>query len=301
MKTLLSRFMTSALALISSVALAQIPQGTPAVQSPEQQAWGILEAGVKEKTADRRAHAVRALGLIRDNPQAIEMAEHALGDEKPEVRTAAARAMEQMNCTACISRLKDALADKEPAVVLAAAHALWSLKDPAAYDVYFAVLTGKRKAEAGLVAQGMDTLKDTKKMAEFGFEEGIGFIPFAGMGYTAVKALRKDDVSPVRAAAAAILVNDPDPQSEQALVKASSDKSWIVRAAALDAIGKRDNPQLLPGIVHALSDEKDVVRYSGAATVIRLSDDAQPTKSARPAQKTGVRSPKSGARRKTPK
>jgi len=250
-------------------------------QTPEQQAWDILRAGVQEKSADKRTHAVRALGLVRSNHEAIEMAEHALGDEKPEVRVAAARAMEQMGCTECISRLKDALAAKDPAVVLAAAHALWSLKDSKAYDVYYAVLTGERKAEEGLVAQGMDTLKDTKKMAEFGFEEGIGFIPFAGIGYTAVKTLRKDDVSPVRAAAAAILANDPDPQSEQALVRASSDKSWMVRAAALDAIGKRDNPELLQGIVHAMSDEKDTVRYAAAATVIRLSNDAEAAKAAK--------------------
>jgi HEAT repeat protein len=250
-------------------------------QTPEQQAWDILRAGVQEKSADKRTQAVRALGLIRGNHQAIEMAEHALGDEKPEVRIAAARAMEQMGCAECISRLIDALADKDPATVLAAAHALWSLKDPQAYDVYYAVLTGERKTGAGLVAEGIATLKDTKKMAEFGFEEGIGFIPFAGIGYSAVKALRKDDVSPVRAAAAAILAKDPDPQSGQALVKVSSDKSWMVRAAALDAIGKRDDPKLLQGIVHAMSDEKDVVRYAAAATVIRLSNDAEAAKAAK--------------------
>lgn len=286
--------------LFTSGAAAQTSPTPPApqtenTQTPVQHSWSILEDGVKEKSAEKSAHAVRALGLVRNDHQAIEMADHAMGDAKPEVRTAAARAMEQMHCTECIPRLKDALADKEPAVVLAAAHALWSLKDPSAYDVYFAVLTGTRKSGPGLVAQGMDTLKDTKKMAEFGLEEGIGFIPFAGFGYTAVKALRKDDVSPVRAAAAAILVHDPDPQSAQALVKASFDKSWIVRAAALDAIGERDETELLPGIVHALSDQKDIVRYAAAATVIRLSDDAEK------ATKPGAKSTKPAARKKTVK
>jgi len=258
--------------LLTSSANAQNAQA-PKEPMPVEKAWTILEADVNEKSADKRAHAVRSLGLIRHNPRAIQMAEHAIGDEKPDVRAAAARAMEQMDCTECIPRLKDALSDKEPAVVLTVAHALWGLKDPAGYEVYFAVLTGQRKAGQGLVAQGMETLKDTKKMAEFGFEEGIGFIPFAGVGYMAIKALRKDDASPVRAAAAAILANDPDPQSGQALVKATSDKSWVVRAAALDAIGKRDDPALLSGIVHALSDDRDVVRDAAAATVIRLSED----------------------------
>jgi HEAT repeat protein len=120
------------------------------------------------------------------------------------------------------------------------------------------------------VAEGMETLQDKKKMAEFGVDEGLGFIPFAGIGYSAVKVLRKDDVSPVRAAAA-ILANDPDPKSGQALVTATSGKSWIVRAAALDAIAKRGDPKLLSGIVPLMFDEKDVVRYNAAAAVIKLS------------------------------
>src|SRR5437667_8175066 len=57
----------------------------------------------------------------------------------------------------------------------------------------------------------MSTLGDPKKMAQLGFEEGIGFIPFAGMGWKAIKEVRKDDSSPVRAASARVLAEDPDP------------------------------------------------------------------------------------------
>jgi hypothetical protein len=86
------------------------------------------------------------------------------------------------------------------------------------------LLTGERKSVEGLVGQGMETLRDRKKIAKFGFEEGIGFVPFADMGYTAVKAVTKDDTSPVRAAAAKILANDTDPHSSETLVQAASDK-----------------------------------------------------------------------------
>jgi len=90
--------------------------------------------------------------------------------------------------------------------LLAAAQALPVLHDPVAYEVYYEVLTGERKSREGLVSQGMETLKDRKKIAEFGFEEGIGFVPYADIGYSAVKAVTKDDTSPVRAAAAKTVV-----------------------------------------------------------------------------------------------
>jgi HEAT repeat protein len=50
-----------------------------------------------------------------------------------------------------------------------------------------------------------------------------------------------------------------------------SDKSWIVRAAALDAIAQRNDPSLIVGIMGALGDEKPEVQYTGAATIYRLS------------------------------
>jgi HEAT repeat protein len=115
-------------------------------------------------------------------------------------------------------------------------------------------------------------LHDPKKMAQFGFDQGIGFIPFASVGMGAIKALTKDDASPVRAAAARILANDPDPKSGEALIEASSDKSWLVRAAALDAISHRGDPTLISKIEAKLDDEKVAVRYAAAATIIHLHD-----------------------------
>ena len=113
----------------------------------------------------------------------------------------------------------------------------------------------------------METLTDAKKMSEFGF----AFLPFADMGFSAAKAIWKDDVSPVRAAAAEGLVNDQDPRMAQALVRAASDKSWVVRTSALFAIAKREDPSLLSAIVPALSDKNQVVRFTAAAAVIRLT------------------------------
>ena len=61
-----------------------------------------------------------------------------------------------------------------------------------------------------------------------GFEEGIGFIPFAGIGYEVFKTMTRNDSSPVRAAAAKKLAHDPEPDAGEALVKAAGDKNVSV-------------------------------------------------------------------------
>jgi len=124
----------------------------------------------------------------------------------------------------------------------------------------------------------MSTFSDPKKMAQLGFEEGIGFVPFAGIGWKAIKEVRKDDSSPVRAAAAKVLADDPDPATTKVLEEAAGDKSWIVRAAALEALARRGDPSALETVELYIGDEKDVVRYTAAASALRLiaSKEAKP-------------------------
>jgi HEAT repeat protein len=128
----------------------------------------------------------------------------------------------------------------------------------------------------------MDTLKNKKQMAKLGFEEGIGFIPFAGTGYEAFKTVTKNDSSPVRAAAAKQLAHGPDPATVKTLVAATTDKKWQVRAAALEAIAQRDDPSLLGEIAPALNDEKDLVRFTAAACVAHLADTPAKKDKAKP-------------------
>jgi len=270
--------------LIAPGAAAQTPTTTPPPPAPAaplkltpaQQAWKLLRTGVRSSKTDERATAVRVLSLLRGQPEAVTMARKALTDSKPKVRTAAAMALGQMHATSSIPQLKEALADPEVSVVLAAAHSLLLLKDPAAYQVYYAILTGQRKSSQGLVAGQLDTLKDPKKMAMLGFEEGIGFIPFASVGYTAVRTITKDDSSPVRAAAARELATDPDPETAEGLAdEAVDDKNELVRTAALEALARRQDPAYVDKIVPAMSDEKDSVKYTAAAAVLYLTAIAQ--------------------------
>jgi HEAT repeat protein len=240
--------------------------------TPQQQAWDILQTGAEEKSVVKRAEAIHALGLLPDDNRARRMAEKALEDSKPEVRLAAATALGDMQSRASIHKLSEALSDPDPTVVLAAAHSLLTLHDHAAYDVYYALLTGKRKASEGVVASGRKVLQDPKKLAQFGVETGLGFVPLGGIGMSAVKMLTKDDSSNARAAAAKVLAKDPDPESRDALVEALSDRSWIVRRAALEAIAARDDPRLRADVEPSMDDTKDAVEYTAAAAVIRLSE-----------------------------
>ena len=86
-----------------------------------------------------------------------------------------------------------------------------------------------------------------------------------------INAPTKNDSSPVRAAAAKQLAHDPAPGTAKALVKATTDKNWSVRAAALETTAQRGDPSLAPQIVAPLDDEKDVVRFTAAACVAHLS------------------------------
>jgi HEAT repeat protein len=112
-------------------------------------------------------------------------------------------------------------------------------------------------------------------MALLVFHEGIGFVPLAGIGYTAIRTMVKDDSSPVRAAAR-VLADDRDPDIDDALVQvAIGDKSQLVRTAALDGLARRGNPEVVDRVAPALSDEKDSVKYTAAAAIVHLSDVAE--------------------------
>ena len=65
-----------------------------------------------------------------------------------------------------------------------------------------------------------------------------------------------------------------------ALVKATKDKDWIVRAAAIESIAQRGDASLLPHVINKFTYKNPKVRYSAAAAVIRLSGD-QPGRTAK--------------------
>ena len=258
-----------------------LAQESKDIESPTHKAWDLLLTAILSKRTTERMNGTRALGLLRDTKQARDLAENGLKDLDPDVRKAAATALGQMRATQSIPKLEDALYDKKVAVVMAAAQSLRELKeDKVAYEVYYELLMGERKGSDGIIAKQLETLKNPKELAKLGVSEGIGYIPFAGIGWDAYRTMHKKDPNPARAVAATLLAHDPDPASGRALVKATNDKDWIVRAAAVEAIAQRGDASLMPHVLGKFTDKNPKVRYSAAAAVIRLSAN-EPRKTAK--------------------
>lgn len=266
-----NRLLSRLAAAGSLLAVLFFPSLTAGIATGPEKAWQILTNGLAGEVGDR-VEAVAALGLVTNDAKAMKLVIEALDDEKPQVRIAACNTLAALNNKAAIPNLQKVLADKEITVVFAAAHALDALKDPSAYDIYYAVLTGEVKDSKGIIAKQLDTLKDPKQLAQIGFSEGIGFVPFAGMGWDAYRMLHKSDPSPVRAIAASVLAVDPDPKSADALVAAVQDKNWIVRVAALEALSRRGDTSLISKVEPAMADTKKKVRFTAAAVVVHLND-----------------------------
>ena len=271
---MLLRFRKSEILHTISLIILFLTVVVPAVsQAPVDTAWTVLESGLSNSSTDNRTVATRLLGGLPNNQKAQDQALKSLADNKPEVRAAGAEALGNMQAKSAIPQLQQLCrTDQDAGVVISSAKALVNLGDPLGFNVYYAILTGELKSGAGLMDQQKKMLKDPKKLAQFGFETGVGFIPFGGLTLGVVKSLTKDDVSPIRAAAADVLAQDPDPKTTEALKTTLSDKSWLVRAAAADALGKRKNPSAIPALEPVLNDDKEAVRYTAAVSIIRLND-----------------------------
>jgi HEAT repeat protein len=259
------------------VCLSCLGADAPPQISPRDQSWQVLREGLNDTKVSRRGDAVKALSLITGNRTAQRLAVHALNDDHPSVRTAAAATLGQLHATAAIPDLKEALSDKEISVVLAATYSLFLMKDKSTYGIYYAILMRDKKSSEGMVQAQLDRLKDPKQMADLGIQQGLGFVPFGGMGFEAYRQLSKRNESPVRAAAARFLAHDPDPVSEDALLQSAlADDSDIVRDAALDALAERGNPSCIERLLRNLNETKSDVRYRTAAVIIHLSSLKKP-------------------------
>ncbi|HKW18662.1 MAG TPA: HEAT repeat domain-containing protein [Terriglobales bacterium] len=237
----------------------------------QDEAWRVLWLGLHSSSAAKRVEAVKALSLIKGNQRATAFALRALNDKDSKVRTAAASTLGQLHAIKAIPHLREALSDKEISVVLAAAYALYLLKDRAAYEIYYSILMGDKKSSEGIVQAQLDRLKDPKQVAEMAVQEGLGFVPFGGMGYEAYRTITNHDNSPVRAAAARFLAHDPDSITEDALIQtAVADNDLMVREAALDALAERGDRKCIERLAKNLEDNKYPVRYRTAATIILL-------------------------------
>lgn len=259
-------------------AASQQHSGAPPAQSVERPkadlrkfAWSLLLDGAQDKQGARRAKAIRAAGVLRPEGQALDLVTAALADKDPDVRASAAESLGEMHAVSAIPQLEAALSDPQYAVVMAAAAALVVLKNDEGYEVDYELLTRERKTGEPITQQAKDTMRDRNKMITLVIEQGLQFAPFGGYGVAAWQALHTmNNTAPARAQAALSLARDPDPRSGVALLKATSDKQWMVRAAALKALGLRNDARIVAKLVPSLDDSVEEVRFAGAATIYRL-------------------------------
>jgi hypothetical protein len=261
----------------ASVALAVSPDVaalSPAVAT--RKAWKCLIDGLAEKNYDRRAQAIAALGTIGLRRNAVSLIEGALNDKDSPVRLAAVEVLGTMKSRSSIPRLQAALDDSSAVVRFAAAQALWTMGDRSGQGLFLEVLEGDRKVSAGLVRGGFqqvhEELHDPKALAELGSEQAAGaLLGPAGFGVTAAIDLAKDTAAPARAISARLLADDASDDAREALREALQDKSWMVRAAAAEALGVRGSLIDVNTLAPLLDDQQKKVRYRAAAAIIRVT------------------------------
>jgi hypothetical protein len=266
---------------------AQSP--TPVIGTPSKpenvvdDSWEILDDTSADKSTENRTKAMQALAILVKDDRAEQLAVKGLADKEPEVRAAAASSLGDMQAAQAIPNLYDAMSDKNAAVAIAAARALLALKDNRGYDVFYAVLTGTRKGGKGVVEKELDQFRDPHKLAWFGFNTGVGFLPWGGVGLDVLQIFLHNSQAPSMAAAALSLAKDPDPLSGQALIDALTNKYGLVRASAAKALAERSETRALPKIQEILWDKDTYASCSAAAAYIHLSNLSHAPEKAKPA------------------
>jgi HEAT repeat protein len=239
-------------------------------------AWKCLNDGMAEKNYDRRAQAIAALGTIGLRQSAVTLIESGLKDKDVPVRQAAVEVLGTVKSRSSIPKLRVALDDTSAVVRFAAAQALWTMGDRSGQDLFLEVLDGDRKVSTGIVRGGLqqvhEEMHDPKALAELGSEEAAGaFLGPAGFGIKAAIELAKDNAAPARAISALLLAEDSTQDARDVLRDALQDKSWIVRAAAAEALGVHGSVNDVQTLAPLLEDSEKKVRYRAAAAIIRVA------------------------------
>ena len=266
------------LAAAAFICAWSVAPGVMSAQTPLENAWTILQAGAENKGTDQRVATMRVLELIPSDAKAVSMAETGLQDKEAQVRATAALSLGAMEDKNAIPQLAAVVkGDAEGAVVMAAAKALIQLGNEKGYEVFYAIITGARKSGESLVGSQekelTQLLHNPKQMETMAFEQGMGFVPFGGIGLQAYQSIHasKEKNPILKATSIKLLAKDPDPRTEKALLAETSDKNWLVRAAAFDALARRGDAAVLPDLSSGLNDEREEVKLTAAAAVVHLS------------------------------
>jgi len=266
------------LAAAAFICVLSVFSGVLSAQTPLDKAWSILQAGAQNKSIDERVITMRVLQLIPRDARAVSMAQKGLQDKEAQVRVAAATSLGAMEDKSAVPQLAALMkSEAEGEVDMAVAKALIQLGDQRGYGVFYAVVTGTKKSGESLIGgeekELTQLLKNPHEMEKIAFEQGMGFVPFGGVSMEAYQIIHanKEQAPILKATSIKALAKDPDPRTVKALLAALSDKHWLVRAAAFDALARRGDAAVLPDLSAGLNDEKAEAKLTAAAAVAHLS------------------------------
>jgi HEAT repeat protein len=140
-------------------------------KSVRDEAWGILSAGLQDKSTEKRAEAIAALGVAAGDERALKTLEECLQGPKPEIRTAAIVALGDMNAKSPLPKIKALLSGSDAKTTLAIAAVLKQFGDPEGYEIYYELVTGERKNGQKLT----DGIKDRKDLEKMGAKRRSAF------------------------------------------------------------------------------------------------------------------------------
>src|SRR6202008_2694633 len=156
---------------------------------------------------------------------------------------------------------------------------------------------GEKSSSPGLLKGQVDATKkefeDKRKLAIIAATEAASslFGP-AGWGIKIMEEVTRDRSASARAMSAILLAHDTSLDGLRELQDALSDKNWIVRAAAAQALGASRHRDQIQYLRPLLDDDKPAVRFMADASIFRLSS-GEKTPWARPCRLREVGSPSS--------
>ena len=256
----------------------QTQRENDATDQPALSPWKTLEIGISDHNSARRAEALQALGTLGSSARAIRVVASILAsDQDSSIRVIAAQVLGEMNARSAIPSLRKSLKDESMGVRFQAAKSLWAMGDRSGRPILIQILAGEKSTSPGLIKSQLDSAKkefeDPKKLAMYGAMEAASslFGP-AGWGIKVMQEVTHDRSAPARATSAILLGPDPSLDGLRELEDALTDKNWIVRAAAAQALGSTHHRAAISSLRSLLHDSKPPVRYMAAASIIRLSN-----------------------------
>jgi HEAT repeat protein len=209
----------------------------------------------------------------------------ALGDERSDMRQAAAKALGAIGDARAMEPLIAALKDKDSAVRKAAAEALDHLgwkpaQDESAGWYWMAKHDWDKCVALGALAVEplIAALKDENSDVRQAAAKALGKIGDPRAVEPLIAAL-SDESSDVRYAAAEALGKIKDPRAVEPLIAAH--QNWWVGAAAACALGEIKDPRAVEPLIAALKDEKWDVRAAAAEALVSLYRNASLSETAK--------------------